>query len=86
MDYKKEIKKAIEEGKLVIGSREIVKKLKTDKLKLIVVAQNCPENLRKDIEYYAKLAGVETVEFDGTERDLGVFCGKPFPIAAVAVE
>ncbi len=86
MDYKKEIKKAIEEGKLIIGSREIIKKLKMDKLNLIVVAKNCPENIRKDLEYYSKIAEVDVVEFDGTERDLGIFCGKPFPIAAVAIE
>ncbi len=86
MDYKAEIKKAIAENKLVIGSREVLKKLKLGKPKLIVIASNCPESLKKDIEYYSKLAGVELKVFEGTERDLGVFCGKPFPIAAIAIE
>ncbi len=86
MDYKAEIKKALSENKVVIGSREVLRFLKTDKPKFVVVALNCPESIRKDIEYNAKLAGVDVFVFDGTGRDLGIFCGKPFPIAALAVE
>ncbi len=86
MDYKNEIKKAIEEGKLVIGTRKVMKKLKLKKLKLIIMASNCPENIKKDIEYYAKLSGTKIEIFDGTGKDLGIFCGKPFPAAVVAIE
>ncbi len=86
MEYKAEIKKALSENRITIGSREVLKKLKLGKPKLIVIASNCPENIKKDIEYYSKLAGVELKIFDGTARELGVFCGKPFPIAAIAIE
>lgn len=86
MDYKAELKKALSENRVIIGSRQVLKKLKMGKLKLIVIASNCPENIRKDIEYYAKLSNTKLEIFDGTERELGVFCGKPFPIATVGIE
>ena len=86
MDYKTEIKKALAENKITIGAREVMRKLKMEKPKLVVIAQNCPENIRKDVEYYAKLAGVKVEVFNGTGKELGVFCGKPFPIAVVAID
>lgn len=86
MDYKAEIKKAIGEKKITIGSREVLKKLKLGKLKLIVIASNCPENIKNEIEYYSKLSNTRVEIFDGTGRDLGVFCGKPFPIAVIGIE
>ncbi len=86
MDYKAEIKKALQEKRLIIGSRKVMKKLKLGKLKLIVIASNCPEHIRKQVEYYAKLSNTEVKIFDGTGNELGIFCGKPFSIAAVAIE
>lgn len=86
MDYKAEIKKAIEDGKLIIGSRKVIKKLKLGKLKLIVMASNCPEHIKNEIEYYSKLSNVKVDVFDGTGKELGVFCGKPFPIAVIGIE
>ncbi len=86
MDYKAEVKKALSENRVIIGSREVLRALKTGKPKFVVISLNCPDPIRKDIEYNAKLAGVDVFVFDGTGRDLGIFCGKPFPIAALAVE
>jgi large subunit ribosomal protein L30e len=85
MDYKTEIKKALSEKRIVIGSREVIKKLKMDKPKFVVIASNCPESIKNDIEHYAKLAEVEVKVFDGTAKQLGIFCGKPFSIAALAI-
>jgi len=84
-EYKELLKKALSEGRVVIGSRQVLKKLKMSDPELVVIANNCPENIRKDIEYYCKLGNVRLEVFDGSGRELGVFCGKPFPIAALAV-
>lgn len=86
MDYKVEIKKALSENRIIIGSRVVLKKLKLGKLKLIVIASNCPENIKNEIEYYSKLSNTRVEVFDGTGRELGVFCGKPFPIAVIGIE
>jgi large subunit ribosomal protein L30e len=55
------------------------------KVKMIVMASNCPDDVRKDLEQYTKLGEVKLEKFDGTAKQLGVFCGKPFSIATLAI-
>lgn len=81
-----ELRTALEEKNIVIGTRQSIKYLKLKKAKLIVIASNCPENIRNDIEQYSKLTGIKVEKFDGTAKQLGVFCGKPFPIATLAIK
>jgi large subunit ribosomal protein L30e len=81
----KELRDALKENKVVIGSKTTIKYLKLGNVKLIVMANNCPENVTKDIEHYSKLSGIEVKKFDGTAKQLGVFCGKPFAIASLAI-
>ena len=80
------LKEAIESKNIVIGSDRTVKYLKMKKLKLVIVSSNCPEDLKKDITKYANLSGTEIEIFDGTSKQLGIFCGKPFPIAALSIK
>jgi large subunit ribosomal protein L30e len=81
----KELKNALKENKVIFGSKRTIKYLKLGNVKLIILANNCPENVKKDIEYYTKLSGIKTENFDGTAKQLGVFCGKPFAIASLAI-
>ena len=81
----KELRDALKENKVIIGSKTTIKYLRLGNVKLIVLANNCPENIRNDIENYAKSSGVEVKNFDGTAKQLGVFCGKPFAIASLAI-
>ena len=65
------------EEKMTIGVREIGKAIKNGKVKKVVVAKNCPQNL---IE---KLGSVKVEIFDGDQTQLGTKLGKPFPVAMV---
>lgn len=80
-----ELKTAIESGELVIGSRAVTKVLKLKKPHVVVLASNCPENIRKDINYYSKIGNSKVDDFVGTAKQLGTFCGKSFSISALAV-
>lgn len=81
----KELKDALAKKEVVIGSRGIVRKLKTGNLKMVFIANNCPERIKKDINHYASLSNVKIEEYNGTGEQLGTFCGKPFAIAAIAI-
>ena len=81
-----EVRDALKENKVIIGSKRTIKYLKLGKANLIVLANNCPENVKKDVEHYVKLTGVKLENFDGTAKQLGIFCGKPFPIATLAIK
>ena len=80
------LRNAVNEKNIIIGSKQTIKNLKLKKIKLVFVANNCPENLKKDLDYYSKLTGIKVEKFDGTAKQLGVFCGKPFSIAVLAIK
>ena len=79
------LREALKENKVIIGTGRTSKYLKLGKVKMIVMASNCPDEIRKDIEQYTKLGEVKLEKFDGTAKQLGVFCGKPFSIATLAI-
>lgn len=77
---------ALKENKVVIGYRESLDFIKSNKPKLIVIAKNIPESRKKEIEHNAKIFGLELVEFEGSSKELGVICGKPFPISTLVIK
>ncbi len=81
MDIEKALRKAMKTGKVYLGSKRTVKSLKSGEAKLVVVASNCPEEVKKEIEKY----DVPVIEFKGSNMDLGAVCGKPFSVAALAI-
>lgn len=80
-----EIRKLMSEGKLTLGSKVIIKKLKNGLIEKIFISTNCKEDLKQDIEKLAKLASVEIVKVDMTNEELGTFCRKPFNVSVVGV-
>ena len=66
--------------KFIIGAKEIAKAVSSGKVKKIVVAKNCPEELMK------KVTGADVAMFDGNQDELGTRIGKPFPVAMIGYE
>lgn len=85
MDIAFELRKALETGKVVIGSNKTVKLAKVGGAKLIIVAKNAPKDIKDDIYYYAKLSNIPVYEYEGTSVDLGTLLGKPFVVASLAI-
>ena len=81
-----EIKKAVKERKAILGFRKSLKYIKTKKPKLIVISENIPEDRKKEIEYLAKLEKVKVEVFKGTSKELGIVCGKPFPVSILVIQ
>jgi len=86
MANEKEIKSAMEEKKLVIGSRSVFKNLKQNIIKSVIYASNCPEGTYENLEYYRKHFGIELKKFKGNSRQLGEICAKPFNISILGIK
>jgi len=82
-EFKKAIAQAREKKKLVLGTDKTLKLLKTSKVKLVVIANNCP--VSEEVNHHAKLAGVELYPFPGSGFDLGELCKRPFAVSTLAV-
>lgn len=85
MDIGREIRKAVETGKVIFGTEKAIQAVKNGDAKLIIVASNAPQKTREDIQYFVNLSGIHTYDYEGTGMELGTACGKPFIISVIAV-
>lgn len=86
IDVDKAVAAAVKTGKVAFGADEALRSAKTGKAQLILVASNSPPHIRGDLEFYVKLSQVPLVNYRGSNVDLGVVCGKRFPVAALTVK
>jgi len=84
-DVNKAIAMTVKTGKVFFGSNNAIRSARVGRARLIVVAENCPPQVRKDIEYYCKLSNVPLLIYNGTSKDLGVVCGKAFTVSALTI-
>jgi len=82
---KKKIQEAFKNKKIIIGYRRSIRFLKFEKPELIVLAKNAPEHIKEDIKKMAKMWGVK-VEMVESSKELGIICGKPFPITTLVIK
>ena len=81
----KAIASAVKTGKVSFGANSALLNAKTGKAKMIVLASNCPQNIKDEIEYYGKLSKVPILTYRGTSMDLANVSGKLFIISALSV-
>jgi len=85
IDVDKAITTAVKTGKVSLGAASAVQNAQTGKAKLIILAANCPKDVRGDVEYYSKLSKVPLIIYKGTSLDLAAVCGKPFSVSALSI-
>lgn len=76
---------AVRSGKVLLGSNTALKSALTGRAKLIVIASNCPREVREKIEHYCKLSNIPVLVYPGSGIDLGSACGKPFVVSALTI-
>ncbi|MHC1601538.1 MAG: 50S ribosomal protein L30e [Candidatus Nezhaarchaeales archaeon] len=85
VNLERELKVALRTGKIVIGSKEVLKLIGTGKGKLIIIASNCPELIKEQVEYYAKLSGIPVYYAPYTSKELGEMCQRGHMVASLVV-
>jgi len=81
----KSIVLAVKTGKILFGTKNVLKNAKTGKVRLVIVSTNCPQKFLRELEYHCKLSQIPLTVYDGTAKDLGVLCGKPFAVSTLAI-
>jgi large subunit ribosomal protein L30e len=71
MDIDRGIRVAVDTGNVILGSDKSIQELKLGKGKLVILAGNCPKDIREDVEQYSKLSDITVYNYDGTSVDLG---------------
>jgi large subunit ribosomal protein L30e len=81
-----EIKNVIKSKDIIIGYRKAIKFMKSDKPKMVIIANNIPEKMKKEIETHVKIFNLDMRVFDGDSKKLGIICGKPYPVTTIIVK
>lgn len=81
----KAIALAVKTGKVSFGANSALQNAKTGKAKMIVLASNCPKDIKDDVEYYGKISKIPVVTYKGTSMDLAEVSGKLFIISALSI-
>jgi len=86
-DVNRNLNVCVKTGKVVIGEKAIIKHLGQETLKLIIFANNTPEDVKAHVTKFAKLnpVPVPLYKFIQSSIELGTTCGKPFMISALGV-
>ena len=85
IDIDKALASACKTGKVSYGSNIALQNAKTGKAKMIVLASNCPKDIKEQIEYYGAISKVPIVTYKGTSMDLAEVCSKLYIISALSI-
>jgi len=85
IDVDKAIATAVKTGKVSFGANAALQNAKTGKAKMIILAANCPKDIKEQIEYYCKLSKVPVMTYKGAAMDLAAVCNKLFAISALSI-
>ena len=81
----KELREKLLENKVIIGTERVLKKLKNGKIASILIANNCSESTKNDLQQYTKLNNTPLIELDINNEELGVFCKKNFFVSVLGI-
>ena len=85
VDVGKELRRAVDTGKVLFGERESEKSVLKGTCKLVIISNNAEKYAKERIEQLCDSASVPYFEFNATGIDIGSYCGKPFVVSFTAV-
>lgn len=80
------IQSAIKSGDVVIGYKKSLEYIKNNSPKLVVISNNIEDDKKEELEHDAKISSATIKIFDGSSKELGIICGKPFPISVLVIK
>lgn len=85
VEANKEIRRAVDTGKVAFGFKECQKKLLTGTGEMLIVSKNIPQNDRETLKQIATVEGKKYYEYEDTGLVLGSVCGKPFVVSTMLI-
>ena len=85
VDIARDLRLAVDTGKVVIGTREVERLIGKDSPKLVVIAAKGKHSDVSDILHLCNVAEIKVLKSDTGSLELGAICGKPYSVNAVAI-
>jgi large subunit ribosomal protein L30e len=86
-DIDTNIKVAYKTGKLIYGQSQVLRQVRRDPFKMIIISNNCPDELETQLRYYNSLINnrIFIHKYQGSSWDLGLAMGKPYMISIIGI-
>ena len=84
-NIRKELEKSLEAKKVTYGTNSVTRALKQGLASRIFYANNIPEKMKKELEYYATLSSIPFVAYPGDSKDLGVALKRTHSVLIAAI-
>ena len=81
----RELRMAVSTGRVGLGSKRALREMRRGRPKMAIISSNCPEEMKERIENYGRLAKIPVLRHQKDSLDLGLLCGKPFPVSAIVI-
>ena len=81
------IKVAYKTGKMLYGKAQVLRQIRQDPFKMIIIANNCPDELVTQLRYYNSLINnsIFIHRYKGSSWELGLAMGKPYMISVIGI-
>jgi large subunit ribosomal protein L30e len=86
MDVGKELRRAVDSGKVLFGMRETKKSILKGSAQMVIISANARANEKETVERLCEVAGIPFFLFNAPALQVGGICGKPFVVSFMAVE
>ena len=85
MNIERAIRKVVDTGEVVLGAKESIASVMDKKTRLVLVAENCPKDLKDKLDHYANPSNIHVYNFPGSSMEMGAICGKPYVISMLSI-
>jgi large subunit ribosomal protein L30e len=86
-DIDTNIKVAYKTGKVIYGADQVLRQLRQNPFKMLIISNNCPAALESELQYYNTLAkdNIFIHKYKGSSWNLGLAMGKPYMISIIGI-
>ncbi len=85
VDILEQIKSSIKDGNVIMGTERVLKSLKSKGLKRVALANNVSDEVRSEIEHFARLSDVDVEIVNMNNEELGTFCKRKHNISVLGM-
>ena len=85
VDANKEIRRAVDTGKVAFGYKQCQKELAKGNGEIIIISSNMKANEKEKLKHIADIEGKKVYDYDNSGLALGSVCGKPFVVSTMIV-
>ncbi|MFX1409025.1 MAG: 50S ribosomal protein L30e [Promethearchaeota archaeon] len=86
-DIDTNIKVAYKTGKIVFGRNQVLRAMRQNPFRMIIIANNCPVDLINQLNHFNSISKdkIFIYKYKSSSWDLGLACAKPYMISVIGV-